>query len=307
MQLMWVSGPTGSVRSISITARKSIAGVCAFTSLLLFLGMLLHFVGFRLALELRPSLAHSMGGITSEAEQRKTESVYRDQLNQLRQAMVVTLKEIRQLESLKDNFMRLATPAAMRGKYSAQEGGQGGPWVAPPSLEGAENSLQHDFSQAMDEFAQTASSLKALTPQWTSQLIWVDGLPTGLPVAPPFRLTSPYGTRADPFTGKWAMHEGIDFAAPAQTPVRASAAGTVTRSTWDDVYGNVIEISHQHAFATRYAHLNRRLVQQGQTVLREEQIAELGNTGRSTGPHLHFEVMQHGRLLNPAQVLPIDN
>ena len=81
------------------------------------------------------------------------------------------------------------------------------------------------------------------------------------------------------------------------------AFGTVTRSTWEASYGNVVEVTHVEGFTTRYAHLNKRLVEVGQKVQRGETIAHLGNTGRSTGPHLHYEVLRHDRVLNPTQML----
>jgi murein DD-endopeptidase MepM/ murein hydrolase activator NlpD len=99
------------------------------------------------------------------------------------------------------------------------------------------------------------------------------------------------------------MHEGLDFVADMGTSIVATASGTVTRSGWDTSYGNVIEISHLEGFTTRYAHLSKRNVQEGQKVERGQTIAQLGSTGRSTGPHLHYEVIRHDRVLNPTQVL----
>jgi murein DD-endopeptidase MepM/ murein hydrolase activator NlpD len=99
------------------------------------------------------------------------------------------------------------------------------------------------------------------------------------------------------------MHEGLDFVAEHGSGILAAAAGTVTRSAWDTSYGNVVEISHLEGFTTRYAHLSKRMVQEGQKVQRGEVIAQLGSTGRSTGPHLHYEVMRHDRVLNPMQIL----
>jgi murein DD-endopeptidase MepM/ murein hydrolase activator NlpD len=99
------------------------------------------------------------------------------------------------------------------------------------------------------------------------------------------------------------MHEGLDFVAEHGSPIVATAAGTVTRSGWDSAYGNVVEVSHIEGFTTRYAHLSKRLVEVGQKVQRGEAIAQLGNTGRSTGPHLHYEVMRNDRILNPTQML----
>ena len=299
MQLMWVSGPTASVRTISITAKKVLVAVCASAFVLVAFGVLLHFIGFRIAIEMSPSLARSMGGVTTEAEQQKVEAVYRERLDNLRQTMSSTVQEIRQLENLKNKFMEVATPTNLRDKYSKKEEARGGPWVAPRFQSAPSRDLNQDFASAMDEFNQTQAAVKNLSQSWASQLNWLHALPTGLPVDKDFRMTSGFGIRNDPFTGQLAMHEGLDFVAELGSSIVATAAGTVTRSGWDTSYGNVVEISHLEGFTTRYAHLSKRIVEEGQKVQRGETIAQLGTTGRSTGPHLHFELRKDGVYLNP--------
>jgi YD repeat-containing protein len=101
------------------------------------------------------------------------------------------------------------------------------------------------------------------------------------------------------------MHEGLDFTAPTGTLVVSTAQGTVTRSGWDPGYGNVVEVHHAEGFATRYAHLSKRIAQVGDVVERGGVLGEVGSTGRSTGPHLHYEVFNRDRVINPAQVLPL--
>ena len=304
MQLMWVSGPTASVRTISITAQKVLVALCASAFVLVAFGVLLHFIGFRIAIEMSPQLARSLGGVTTEAEQQKVEAVYRENLDRLRQSMSTTVQEIRQLETLKNRFMEVATPTNLRDKYSKKEdSNKGGPWVPPGFSASSSRDLNQDFSSAMDEFSQTQQAVKNLTQNWSAQLSWLHALPTGIPMGKDFRVTSGFGIRNDPFTGQLAMHEGLDFVADIGSPIVASAAGTVVRSGWDVSYGNVVEVSHIEGFTTRYAHLSKRLVEVGQKVQRGETIAQLGSTGRSTGPHLHYEVMRNDRVLNPIQML----
>ena len=303
MQLMWVSGPTASVRTISITARKVLVGACLSAFFLVLLGVLLHFIGFRIAIEVSPSLARSLGGVTTEAEQQKVEANYRERLDKLRQSMNTTMQEIRQLEALKNRFMDIATPSNLRDRVAKKDDAKGGPWVAPRLQGNSSQPLNQDFSAALDEFSQTEAAVKNLSQSWAAQLSWLHALPTGIPVGKDFRLTSGFGIRNDPFTGQLAMHEGLDFVAEVGSSIVATAAGTVTRSGWDSSYGNVVEISHIEGFTTRYAHLSKRLVEDGQKVQRGDVIAQLGNTGRSTGPHLHYEVMRHDRVLNPMQML----
>ncbi|MFN6059296.1 MAG: M23 family metallopeptidase, partial [Burkholderiales bacterium] len=130
--------------------------------------------------------------------------------------------------------------------------------------------------------------------------------PTGLPVRGDFKISSGFGIRNDPFTGGLAMHEGLDFTASSGTSVVATAKGTVTRSGWDFGYGNVIEVQHAEGFSTRYAHLSKRIAQVGDVVERGGVLGEVGSTGRSTGPHLHYDVFSRDRVINPVQVLPLN-
>lgn len=112
--------------------------------------------------------------------------------------------------------------------------------------------------------------------------------------------TSGYGVRSDPFQGRAAMHAGIDLAGPVGTPIYATADGVVLRAGWNNGgYGNLIEVDHGKGIATRYGHLSAVLVSAGQHVVRGQQIARMGSTGRSTGSHLHYEVRIDGRAVNP--------
>ncbi len=116
-------------------------------------------------------------------------------------------------------------------------------------------------------------------------------------------ITSGFGMRASPFTGRARMHTGIDISNRPGTPVMAPARGTVTFSGSDGAYGICITIDHGNNIVTRYAHLQRTLVKEGQQVQREEVIGTLGNTGRSTGPHLHYEVRLGGVPVNPMRYI----
>lgn len=120
-------------------------------------------------------------------------------------------------------------------------------------------------------------------------------------------VTGEFGYRADPFTGEIAAHGGIDIAAPMDTPIYAAASGVVETSDYSKGdYGNYIVIKHG-GFSTLYAHCNNLLVKQGQTVPMGQAIATCGSTGRSTGPHLHFEVRIGDKKIDPAPLLKIEN
>jgi murein DD-endopeptidase MepM/ murein hydrolase activator NlpD len=116
-------------------------------------------------------------------------------------------------------------------------------------------------------------------------------------------MTSNYGYRRDPFTGRAAFHSGVDFAAPIGTEILAAASGVVRYAEFHPQYGYMIDIDHGDGLLTRYAHCSRLFVKAGEFVKRGEKIASVGNTGRSTGPHLHFEVRNQDEPVNPLQFL----
>jgi murein DD-endopeptidase MepM/ murein hydrolase activator NlpD len=308
MQLMWVSGPTGNVRTISITARKVIIGASLLAFSLVATGFMLYLVGFKIAIEVRPELARSLGGVTTQAEQQRMEEMYRERLLKMQSILDSTTQEIRQLQQLKNRFMEIATPASLRDKASSKEDGRGGPLLLDSRRPlNSPRPLSDTFDDALGEFGQFSKTVNSMRNDWNRQLVWLQTLPTAMPITGNYRVTSGFGMRIDPFTGTLARHEGLDFTAMSGTPILAAADGVVTRSGWEDSYGNIVEVTHAEGFMTRYAHISKRRVTEGQRVKRGQHIADVGSTGRSTGPHLHYEVFRHGQVLNPAQVVPLNN
>ena len=114
---------------------------------------------------------------------------------------------------------------------------------------------------------------------------------------------SAYGWRIDPFTGRSALHTGLDFQADTGTPILAAAGGVVVTSEMHPQYGNTVEVDHGNHLVTRYAHASKLLVKKGDLVKRGQKLAEVGSTGRSTGPHLHFEVLVQGVQQDPHKFL----
>jgi murein DD-endopeptidase MepM/ murein hydrolase activator NlpD len=123
--------------------------------------------------------------------------------------------------------------------------------------------------------------------------------------APGARSGSPYGNRLDPFTGHLSFHPGVDLVAPTGTPILASAGGRVVQAGERNGYGNAVDIRHGDGTMTRYGHASRVLVKAGDYVMPGQEIAEIGSTGRSTGPHLHFEVIVDGAQINPSPFLAL--
>ena len=125
-------------------------------------------------------------------------------------------------------------------------------------------------------------------------------MPSGRPISKGW-LSSNFGKRADPFTGKQEYHKGVDFAGKEGADVLAVGDGVVTWSSKRSGYGNLVEINHGNGYVTRYGHNKSNTVEVGETVKKGQQIALIGSTGRSTGPHVHFEVLRNGKQVNPAK------
>lgn len=129
-------------------------------------------------------------------------------------------------------------------------------------------------------------------------------LPVSNP-APGRAISSTFGVRKDPFLGMPALHSGMDFRAPTGFPARATAAGTVTKAGWNGSYGRLVEIDHGNGFSTRFAHLSRIDVAEGQAVKRGDTIGAVGSSGRSTGPHMHYEVRHNGEAVDPLRFIKV--
>lgn len=166
--------------------------------------------------------------------------------------------------------------------------GSGGPWL-PPREEAV------TLQQRIDELEQQMARLAELSAERGEALM---RLPTRLPVDEP-SVASGFGNREDPFTGHRAFHSGLDFAAGTGTPVHAAAGGRVAFAGFRPDFGWMVEIDHGNGLATRYAHASKLLVGVGAWVAPGDRIALVGSTGRSTGAHLHFEVLRHGEPTDP--------
>jgi len=176
----------------------------------------------------------------------------------------------------------------------------------PLSLGNESSATAADFLLTMDQLSQRVQNreqqFKALDSILISRSFEVDSLFDRLPVENGY-MSSTFGYRTDPFNGKQEFHSGMDFTAPAGTAITAVAPGVVTSSMLTSDYGNLLEINHGGSFETRYAHNKINLVKTGDVVKKGQIIALVGSTGRSTAPHVHFEVYKNGRVVDPATYL----
>lgn len=123
--------------------------------------------------------------------------------------------------------------------------------------------------------------------------------------APGHSVTSPFGVRTDPILGTAALHSGMDFRAPMGMPAKVTAPGVVTKAGWNGGYGRMVEVDHGNGFATRYGHLSEIDVTVGQKLAAGDMIGKTGSSGRSTGPHLHYEVRHNGEAVDPLRFLTV--
>ncbi|WP_233271886.1 M23 family metallopeptidase [Paraburkholderia acidiphila] len=190
-------------------------------------------------------------------------------------------------------------PARTREDSTAE----GGPELPPrPCLEAsAARERAKAANGGIDCMAATLSALERSVAQ--HEAAW-DAFPGRRPIQGG-RDGSPFGNRIDPFTHRLSFHPGVDLVAAAGTPILAAAGGRVIYAGPKRGYGNAVEIDHGNGFITRYGHASKIDVRVGEVVLPREHIADVGSTGRSTGPHLHFEVLVNGQAVNPAGYLAL--
>ncbi len=237
-------------------------------------------------------------------EKKEIDALYRKKLETLNTQMTAMTGKIGELNSLKERFATLAAPAPIKNKMS-DSSGRGGP-LRPVVFKSASNAyLEDELDSTIAKVSSLNTTALGLHELWATRYQLLTHLPLGAPLPMALGLNSNFGPRVDPITGTVAQHSGIDFVAKVGTPILAAGHGTVLRAGWDGAYGLTVEIKHAEGYISKYAHAKKIDVTVGQTVTRGQKIAEVGLTGRTTGAHLHFEVLRHGQFVNPMQVLVV--
>jgi len=199
-------------------------------------------------------------------------------------------KRLTRMANLNDGEFDFGNPPAQGGAETAD-----GQPAQIPNLTAMVDDLQSQLSSREQQLGVLENLI--LTRELNKQVY-----PEGRPVQEGF-ISSYYGERADPFTGYTAVHKGVDFAAPQGTMVSSVAAGLVTYAGERPGYGQMVEINHGNGLATRYCHNEKLLVKQGDMVRKGQDVALMGSTGHSTGPHLHFEVLKNGAQVDPLRFI----
>lgn len=305
-----------TARSIHINWRHLLVAGVSGLFMVVGCASMFSYVTVRYAAEIRlPFLQQMLVAVNAEESQRSKDYV-RENLNAMAVKLGQMQAQLARLDALGD---RLATAAGIKTTELRRVGegssapqvligaptgesrdGRGGPLIQASPLTATE--LQNAMNALARQLEARSDAMSLIEADVLEARIRKSRLPTSLPVAVPWN-ASTYGWRIDPITGEQAMHEGVDFSAETGTPISAAAGGVVVGAEFHPEYGNLIEIDHGHEVTTRYAHVAKMHVKLGALVRRGQMIAEVGNTGRSTGPHLHFEVRLRGVAQNPNRFL----
>lgn len=302
MHIILVSNRLATAKTVTVSPRLALALGGALLALCVVLALFLSWIGMRLNLP----IAAEMAATVQEVQNQKTEAYLRDNIS----AMAVKLGEMQaqvmRLDSLGERISKLSGVNAPKNENAGKVpvGGSGGPLVLSLQPLGVDE-LKREIDRLAEVVEDRNDHLTALESQLMERRIKSALLPTLVPIKAN-HIGSTFGRRIDPIAGVGAMHEGIDFVADTGTVVTASAGGVIITAEYHPQYGNMIEIDHGNEFTSRYAHLSKIGVKLGQIVKRGQQIGTSGNTGRSTGPHLHFEVRFKGAAQNPARFLQQD-
>lgn len=313
MQILITHGSVARTRVLHFRRWQLALGALAMALLLMLMsGAVYHYFFLQAAREGWPVVSQLVRWVVRE-DLAQRERYMRENLDAMAQkvgemqARLVTLQvmgeRVSGLAGVKPQDLKPAQGAAS-GAASAPErtvmtGGRGGPFRPIPgsTLDELSQSLARlDEGVALNTDIFTLIESRLLESRLQALLV-----PSSRPVDGP--VGSSFGFRYDPFNGRQALHTGLDFPAEPGTPILAAAGGVVQAVEWHPEYGQLLSLDHGNGLVTRYAHVSRVFVAAGDIVRRQQKVAEVGSTGRSTGPHLHFEVLVQGVPQNPARFL----
>jgi murein DD-endopeptidase MepM/ murein hydrolase activator NlpD len=304
MQILITHGAVPRTRALQFSSLQLAAAAAALVlTLLLLSGAIYHYLFLTAAREGWPVVSQVVKLIVRD-ESAQRDRFLRENLDMLAQRVGEMQAKLVKLDAVGERVSGLAgvKPAELKlldKPAGAAGGGQGGPFVPAnrPSLD-----QLHELLSTLDEKADRSSDVFTLVESRLFETrLQALMIPSSQPVVG--AVGSGFGFRRDPFTGRAALHTGLDFPADIGTPIQAAAGGVVIAAESHPQYGNVLEIDHGNGLVTRYAHNSRFAVKRGDIVRRGQTVAEVGNTGRSTGPHLHFEVLVEGVPQDPARFL----
>jgi murein DD-endopeptidase MepM/ murein hydrolase activator NlpD len=297
--------PRFTTKSLTLTSRHLMLAALIFLALLIAGNSFLYYLTLRHAADIKLPFVRDMLASVMQDDTSKKDIYVKENLA----AMAIKLGEMQaqlmRLDALGERVQGLAGVKPEEFNFK-EKPGRGG--AEPPSTgdRSARDLSMAEFRQALDAMSKDvehrADYMNVVETALMSDKIKSKLLPTSQPVNVSYN-ASGFGWRLDPFSGRQAFHEGIDFASPTGTPVAAAAGGVVIAAEYHHQFGNMLEIDHGNDIVTRYAHASKLLTKVGDIVKRGQHIADIGSTGRSTGAHLHFEVLVKGVQQDPEKFL----
>jgi len=302
LHIILVPSRLAAARSLTLgPGHLALAGLLATTGVLL-IAVALFYLTLRYSVEFKLPLLESALATVQEREARKAESFLRENLNAMAVKLGQMQAQLMRLDALGDRVSSLAGLKPSEFRFNENPGRGGATSTSMPSQDLSMADFGRQLETLSRQMDNRTDSLGILETTLFDVRVKKRLLPTVTPVDASWNASS-FGWRIDPFTGQNAMHEGVDFISDVGTPIFAAAGGVVIAAEVHPQYGKMIEIDHGNDFVTRYAHASKLLVKPGDVVQRGRKIAEVGSTGRSTGPHLHFEVRYRGVAQNPGRFL----
>ena len=301
MNIILVSDHLAKGRAISLSASQIRWGITALiVAPLLLSAIFTYLVVFHIG-DIQIPYFQSLILSSQRQEASKNRAFLHDSLNTMAVKLGQMQAQVVRLEALGERLTKLGGLPKQEFQFDKPPS-QGGPESSVPSRDLSYLELGKQLDQLSKRLDDRTDQLGVMESMLLKQRVKAYSTPSKFPVKIGW-YSSNYGWRIDPFTGQNAFHEGVDFMAEIGTPILAAAGGIVVYSDNHAGYGNMVEIDHGNGLASRYGHMSKRLVKVGDVVLRGQEIGEVGSTGRSTGPHLHFEVLLRGQPQNPTKYL----
>ena len=305
MNIIILTGRHGAARTLTLTA----PWILAAAILLLTLPVLLAGATWKMVSAQSPGyelIADRMIVAEDEDEEQSLQAELDDsqaQLERMTQQLARLQTRLSRLDALGERLTELADLSDGEFDFNL-EPGMGGPERPQSNLSIEQPDVQSMIEQLSARIDDRTRQLRLLEEMLMTRQTDANALLDFKPVHEGY-ISSGFGRRTDPISGRTAMHTGLDFAAPPGTPIFAVGAGVVTYSGRNGAYGNMIEITHGNGYTSRYAHAQRLVAKKGDLVQKGEKIATVGSTGRSTGPHLHLEIRRNGMAVNPARYIAL--
>lgn len=294
--------PRFSARTITLTHWHLLLAGFLFVCSVVLASSLLYYLTIRYAAQSDLPLVRNLFAASTEDDAARKDKFVRENLAAMAMKVGEMQAQMMRLDALGERVQGLAGVKPQEFNFRELPGRGGAESSSMPQPQLSMDEFQVLLDRMARDLEHRADYMNVVETTLMSQKVKARLLPTVQPVNVSYN-ASGFGWRLDPFSGRSAFHEGIDFAAAVGTPIVAAAGGVVIAAEYHHQFGNVVEIDHGNEIVTRYAHASRLHVKLGDIVRRGQRIADIGSTGRSTGAHLHFEVLVKGVQQDPHKFL----